>query len=95
MSAAAFRERVQALEENAIHKLTLRVQALDSDLLRLCGPVCPRDNLRAIEHEIPAPGWKFADGSSIHLNADRHAPWPEGRKWLVKWQRDADERSTK
>lgn len=53
------------------------------ELERLCGPVCPHDGCRAIEHEIPRPGWEFADGAKIHMGElQNHPRWREGEAWL-------------
>lgn len=54
-------------------------QVATADLLRLCGPPCPRDGKRAIEC---GRFHRFNDGSEDVLLKPGHLPAPEIEQWL-------------
>lgn len=63
-----------------------RIAALESELQRLCGPVCPHDGKRAIEHTHHS---HLSDSSRIVTLSEindsivrAHGRWPEGAQWL-------------
>lgn len=76
-------------ERDRIHGT--EIERLEAELLRLCGPTCPHDGKRAIEHEIPLTGWEYQTGAVIKLDGEDHARWPDGIAWLKKRRKQRGE----